>query len=338
MAHRMRHVLVTGGAGFIGANFVHQLLAQRPQVRIWTLDLLTYAGSLTNLDNLPDAGRHRFIHGDVADQAKVTGVLATHDIDTVVHFAAETHVDRSIHGPLAFVHSNITGTGVLLEACRTTWATAAGGRRFHYVSTDEVFGSLAENQPAPTEDAPLAPSSPYSASKAAGEHLALAWHRTFGLPVTISRCTNNFGPRQHAEKFIPTVIRQALLGAPIPIYGDGRNIRDWLAVEDHCAALLQVLERGVNGSAYHISANHPVRNIDLARAICRLLDARRPRAAPHEQLLTAVTDRPGHDWRYALADTRLESLGWRPNRDFSAALAHTVDWYLAAAEGFPARG
>jgi dTDP-glucose 4,6-dehydratase len=333
-----RHLLVTGGAGFIGANFIHRLIAREPSVRVVNLDRLTYAGSLAKLDGLADPSRHTFVEGDICDRALVDRLLREHAIDTVVHFAAESHVDRSISGPGEFVRTNVIGTFTLLEAARDFWLgeqglrgeTLHGARRFHHISTDEVFGTLGEKDPAFRETTPYAPNSPYSASKAASDHFVRAWYHTYGLPVTTSNCSNNYGPRQHPEKLIPTIIRSCVEGTPIPVYGDGRNIRDWLFVDDHCDAIWQVLCRGTLGETYNVGGENEQRNIEIVRAICALMDTRRPQAAPHERLISFVTDRPGHDWRYSV-DTAFiaRELGWRPASRYTEALAVTVDWYLA---------
>ncbi len=330
--YRPENVLITGGAGFIGCNFVRFWLADDPGVRIVTLDLLTYAGSLTNLAELPDPDRHTFIYGDIGDRPLVDRLLREHRIDTVVHFAAESHVDRSISGPAPFVETNLVGTFMLLEAVRDYWRELMLERpvRFHHVSTDEVYGTLGPNDPAFTETTAYAPNSPYSASKAGSDHLVRAYHHTYGLPVTTSNCSNNYGPYQHAEKFIPTVIRSALGGQPIPVYGDGSNIRDWLYVEDHCRGIDSVIRHGRPGETYNIGGHNECSNVTIARQICRLLDQRRPGAAPHEQLIRFVTDRPGHDWRYAIDASKIDrELGWRPRETFTSGIARTVDWLLA---------
>ena len=328
--HKPRRVLVTGGAGFIGANFVEYLLDSDRDVSIVNLDALTYAGSLENLDGVRDNSRHEFVHGDITDASLVNELLGRHSIDTVVHFAAESHVDRSITGPAAFITTNVVGTFTLLEAARTKWS----GRqdvRFHHVSTDEVFGSLTESDPPFRETTPYSPNSPYSASKAGSDHLARAYHHTYGLPVTVTNCSNNYGPYQHAEKFIPTVIRSALAERPIPIYGAGLNIRDWLYVGDHCSAIDLVLRGGAVGETYLVGGRSERRNIDIARQICGILDAVSPRSEGHyAELLTSVTDRLGHDFRYAIDSSRVEDeLGWKPSETFDTGIRRTVEWYLA---------
>ena len=331
MDHRPRNVLVTGGAGFIGCNFIRHLLATDPAIRIITLDLLTYAGSLDNLRELPDPARHRFVQGDICDRPLVDRLLREHAIDTVAHFAAESHVDRSITGPAAFVQTNLVGTFTLLEAARAAWldGKTADRCRFHHISTDEVYGTLKRDDPPFRETTPYAPNSPYSASKAGSDHLVRAYFHTYGLPVVTTNCSNNYGPFQHGEKFIPTVIRSCLLQKPIPVYGDGSNIRDWLYVEDHCRGIDAVIRGGKPGETYNIGGCNEWANLDIAKLICALLDERRPQRAPHERLITFVTDRPGHDWRYAIDAGKMdEELDWQPRETFQSGIAKTVDWYL----------
>ena len=329
-AHTPRRLLVTGGAGFIGTNFVRRILASQPEVEILNLDALTYAGSLSNLSGLDQAypGRHRFIRADIRDRAAVAAVFAEHHPDTVVNFAAESHVDRSIDNPLEFVETNILGVAVLLDAALRSW----GGRsdvRFHHVSTDEVYGSLGA-EGLFREDTPYDPSSPYSASKAGADHLVQAWHRTYGLPTSLTNCSNNYGPWQFPEKLIPLMIANALDGKPLPVYGRGANIRDWLHVEDHCAAVWTVVVRGRSGSAYNVGADNEWTNLDLVRLLCARLDAIRPRSAgSYADLITFVADRPGHDARYAIDSSRLRNeLGWRPAFSFQEGLDATIRWYL----------
>jgi dTDP-glucose 4,6-dehydratase len=332
-AHHPRNVLVTGGAGFIGLNFVRYLLEKYPEVSVVTLDLLTYAGSRADLEAIADPARHVFVHGDIADALLVRDVLSRHRIDTIINFAAESHVDRSIDAPAAFVRTNVVGTFTLLEAARDAWPEGggSGSTRFHQVSTDEVYGSLADDEPPFTERTPYAPNSPYAASKAAADHLVRAYHRTYGLPVTITNCSNNYGPYQHAEKFIPTVIQSCLDGQPIPIYGAGTNVRDWLHVSDHCTAVDLAVRSGRPGETYLVGANNEWRNIDLARQICRLLDELRPLSGKrYEELIASVADRRGHDFRYALDGSKMCSeLGWQPAIGFDDGLRSTVEWYLA---------
>jgi dTDP-glucose 4,6-dehydratase len=342
MEHHPRNVLVTGGAGFIGCNFVRHLLATEPDARIVTLDLLTYAGSLDNLRELPDPTRHTFVQGDICDRPLVDRLLREHAIDTIAHFAAESHVDRSITGPAAFVQTNLVGTFTLLEAARGAWLE--GGRtaehcRFHHISTDEVYGTLKHGDPPFSETTPYAPNSPYSASKAGSDHLVRAYFHTYGLPVVTTNCSNNYGPFQHGEKFIPTVIRSCLLQRPIPVYGDGSNIRDWLYVEDHCRGIDAVIRRGKLGETYNIGGDNEWANINIAKLICALLDQRRPAHAPHERLISFVADRPGHDWRYAIDPRKMsEALSWRPAETFNTGIAKTVDWYLERHATDPAWG
>ena len=342
MEHHPRNVLVTGGAGFIGCNFVRHLLATEPDARIVTLDLLTYAGSLDNLRELPDPARHTFVQGDICDRPLVDRLLREHAIDTIAHFAAESHVDRSITGPAAFVQTNLVGTFTLLEAARGAWLE--GGKtaehcRFHHISTDEVYGTLKHGDPPFSETTPYAPNSPYSASKAGSDHLVRAYFHTYGLPVVTTNCSNNYGPYQHGEKFIPTVIRSCLLQRPIPVYGDGSNIRDWLYVEDHCRGIDAVIRRGKLGETYNIGGDNEWANINIAKLICVLLDQRRPEHAPHERLISFVADRPGHDWRYAIDPRKMsEALSWRPAETFNTGIAKTVDWYLERHATDPAWG
>ena len=328
----MRKVLITGGAGFIGANFVHHWLKTHPGDRVVVLDALTYAGSRLNLKGAEGKSNFRFVHGDICDEPLVNQLMRDEKIDTVVHFAAESHVDRSIDGPDAFIRTNILGTHSLLKAAKAEWAGKPGSFRFHHVSTDEVFGSLGPQDPAFHEHTPYDPSSPYSASKAASDHLVRAYHRTYGLPVTLTNCSNNYGPYQFPEKLIPVIILNALAGRPIPVYGDGKNVRDWLYVADHCSAIDAVIQRGTLGETYNVGGNGERTNIEIVRTICKLLDERRPdsKHRPHESLIKFVQDRPGHDRRYAI-DIRYmkEKLGWQPAEDLASGLARTVDWYLA---------
>lgn len=338
MTYQPRNVLVTGGAGFIGSTYVHHLLAAMPAARVVTLDALTYAGDRANLDGLPDPSRHCFVHGSINDGDLLRRLLREHAIDTVVNFAAESHVDRSIAGPAAFVRTNVDGTFALLEATRDIWigeqglsgAALAAARRFHHISTDEVFGDLAPGAPAFTEASPYAPRSPYAASKAAADHLVRSWQVTFGLPAIITACSNNYGPRQHGEKFIPVVIAACRAGRAIPVYGDGEQRRDWLHVDDHCRGLLAALAVLAPGESRVIGGGLECGNLELARRICVVMDGILPAAAPHAHLLTHVADRPGHDRRYAIDASRLRSeTGWRPEVGLDAGLVATVRWYLA---------
>jgi len=331
----MRHILVTGGAGFIGSNFVHYLLQSEPDVHIINLDALTYAGSLENLKDLPDPSRHVFIHGDITDQEMVDRIFAEYEIDTVVHFAAETHVDRSILDPGAFVQTNVIGTFTLLEAARKAWlvdkTVPRDAVRFHHVSTDEVFGTLSKVDPPFREETAYQPRSPYAASKAASDHFVRAYYTTYGLPISISNCSNNYGPRQFPEKLIPLMILNATNGKPLPIYGDGMQIRDWLYVDDHCEALWKVATQGRVGETYCIGGDNQPANIEIVRTICQILDELQPDSpfTPHEQLMTFVPDRPGHDRRYDIDISKINSeLGWQPRHDLRQGLLATVRWYL----------
>jgi dTDP-glucose 4,6-dehydratase len=330
----LKTLLVTGGAGFIGGNFVLEALAQGG-TRVVNLDALTYAGNLDTLASVADDPNHVFVHGDIGDRALVASLLATHKPQAIVNFAAESHVDRSIDGPAAFVQTNVVGTLSLLEAARDYWksldAAARDDFRFLHVSTDEVYGSLGDSG-AFTEETPYAPNSPYSASKAASDHLVRAFHHTFGLPVLTTNCSNNYGPYQFPEKLIPLIIQRALAGEPLPVYGDGKNVRDWLYVGDHCAAIRRVLESGRPGETYNVGGDAERQNIEVVNVICELLDQRAPRAdgKPRNSQITYVKDRPGHDRRYAIDASKLKSeLGWAPTVGFEEGIARTVDWYLA---------
>jgi dTDP-glucose 4,6-dehydratase len=322
-------LMVTGGAGFIGSAVVRLAVARGHHVV--NVDKLTYAACLDNVAAVADSPLYAFEQADICDRAAMDRIMSAHRPDAVMHLAAESHVDRSIDGPGTFIATNVTGTFTLLEAARGYW-TGQGrpeGFRFHHVSTDEVYGTLGPTGLF-TEDTPYAPNSPYSASKAASDHLVRAWHETYGLPTVISNCSNNYGPFHFPEKLIPVVILNALAGRPIPVYGQGLNVRDWLYVEDHADALLLVCRTGKVGRSYNIGGHNERRNIDLVRTICALLDERRPAGAPHERLITYVTDRPGHDLRYAIDATRIrEELGWTPSVTVEEGLARTVDWYLA---------
>jgi dTDP-glucose 4,6-dehydratase len=336
----MKNVLITGGAGFIGSNFVRYLLRVEPQAQIVNLDALTYAGSLENLKDLPDPARYTFVKGDICDRALVDELLRNHQIDTIVHFAAESHVDRSILGPEQFVRTNIQGTFTLLEAARQFWlqekTLAAGtGVRFHHVSTDEVFGSLGPDDPAFSETTPYAPNSPYAASKASSDHLVRAYDHTYGLPVTITNCSNNYGPYQFPEKLIPLMILNALEGRPLPIYGDGQQIRDWLYVEDHCNAIWTVLMKGRPGETYNVGGGNQPPNLTIVKTLCDILDECQPTSAhvPHNNLIHFVTDRPGHDRRYAMDISKIQrELNWRPQQSLESGLLKTVEWYLENSE------
>ncbi|QTN24277.1 dTDP-glucose 4,6-dehydratase [Rhizobacter sp. AJA081-3] len=330
-------ILVTGGAGFIGANFVLDWIATTGEP-VLNLDALTYAGNLESLKSLAYDSRHVFVRGDIGDRALLDRLLAEHRPRAVIHFAAESHVDRSIHGPGAFIKTNIEGTYTLLEAVRAHWSCLAGDAksafRFHHVSTDEVYGSLGPGDPAFTETHTYEPNSPYSASKAASDHLVRAWHHTYGLPVLTTNCSNNYGPYHFPEKLIPLMIVNALAGKPLPVYGDGMQVRDWLYVKDHAAAIRAVLAKGRPGETYNVGGWNERPNIEIVRSICALLDEMRPDAAgSYARLITHVTDRPGHDRRYAIDARKIErELGWRPAETFETGIRKTVRWYLDNAD------
>jgi dTDP-glucose 4,6-dehydratase len=321
-----RTLRVTGGAGFIGSNFVRLVLQSRPTWKVVNYDALTYAGNLENLRDIEKHPDYAFVHGDIRNREAVEHALNKFRCDTIVHFAAESHVDRSISGPAPFIETNVTGTFSLLEEARLSSREV----RFLHVSTDEVYGSLGPGDPPFTETNPYAPNSPYAASKAASDHLVRAYHHTYGLPTVTTNCSNNYGPRQFPEKLIPLTIGNALTGKPLPVYGDGRNVRDWLYVEDHCEAVRLVLERGRVGETYNIGGGCEKQNIDVVKAICSLLDELKPRkGGAHAQLISFVQDRPGHDRRYAMASSKMaHELGWRPRESFESGLAKTVRWYL----------
>lgn len=328
-----RRLLVTGGAGFIGANFVHHWCNLYPDDQVVVLDALTYAGDQRNLAALATRENFRFVHGDICDRALVDELLRTENIDTVAHFAAESHVDRSILGPAAFVQTNVVGTFTLLEAFRQHWLAhrEAANYRFLHVSTDEVYGTLAPCDPAFTESTPYAPNSPYSASKAASDHLVRAYYHTYGLPTIITNCSNNYGAYQFPEKLIPLMCINSLIGKQLPIYGDGQNVRDWLYVGDHCHALDVVIHQGVPGEMYNIGGNNEVKNLDLVTMLCDLMDdlATDLPVRPCRNLITFVKDRPGHDRRYAIDATKIKTqLGWTPSVTAKQGLRQTVEWYL----------
>lgn len=321
-------LLVTGGAGFIGSAVVRLAVSRGHDVV--NLDALTYAACLDNVASVANSALYAFEQADIRDRLALDRIFATHRPDAVMHLAAESHVDRSIDAPGDFIETNITGTYHFLEAARAYWTQSGKpqGFRFHHISTDEVFGSLGKTGQF-TEDTPYAPNSPYSASKAASDHLVRAWHETYGLPVVLTNCSNNYGGFHFPEKLIPVTILNAIAGKPIPIYGSGENVRDWLYVEDHADALLTVLERGVNGRSYNIGGENEVRNIDLVHMVCTILDDLRPKGAPHDGLITFVDDRPGHDLRYAIDASRIrQELGWRPSVTLEKGLRQTVRWYL----------
>jgi len=346
----MKSILVTGGSGFIGSNFVHLALQQLPDCRLVNLDKLTYAGNPENLKDVDADSRYRFVRGDICDADLVNRIFAEEEIDTVVHFAAESHVDRSIEGPAEFIRTNITGTFTLLEAARQAWlsdaASAFAGAsankrltphasRFLHVSTDEVYGSLGETGFF-TETTAYDPRSPYSASKASSDHLVSAYGHTFGLPILITNCSNNYGPYQFPEKLIPLIIGNALEGKELPVYGDGKNVRDWLYVGDHCRAVLAVLQGGEVGQTYNVGGNNEKRNIEVVHTICDLLDQKIGLLADgrlRRDLIRFVKDRPGHDRRYAIDATKIkEELGWEPSVDFEEGIRRTIDWYLEHAD------
>lgn len=330
----MRRLLVTGGAGFIGTNFVHYWIKRYPQDRLVVLDALTYAGNLANLDPVKDHPSFRFVHGNICDDVLVNKLFEEEHFDTVVHFAAESHVDRSIIGPDAFIETNIIGTHVLLKAAKRAWldnTTWTGPSRFHHVSTDEVYGSLGPDDPPFTEETPYAPNSPYSASKAASDHLVRAYHHTYGLSTTISNCSNNYGPYQFPEKLIPLCIINLINGKPLPIYGDGKNIRDWLYVEDHCRGIELILEKGKSGETYNIGGNNECSNLQLVETLCTLMDERRRDGAPHRNHIQFVKDRLGHDRRYAINPDKIRrELGFEANCEFPENLNETLGWFLNA--------
>jgi len=330
-------ILVTGGAGFIGSNFVLDWLASSDEPVV-NLDALTYAGNLQNLASLQGHAKHHFVKGDITDRALSDRLLAEHKPRAVLHFAAESHVDRSIHGPGTFIKTNVDGSFQLLEATRAYWQaldeTAKAAFRFHHVSTDEVYGSLSHDAPAFTETHPYEPNSPYSASKAASDHLVRAWHHTYGLPVLTTNCSNNYGPYHFPEKLIPLMIVNALAGKPLPIYGDGQQVRDWLYVSDHCSAIRAVLSRGRIGEVYNIGGWNEMTNQQIVHRVCDLLDELRPHAeGSYRRLITHVKDRPGHDRRYAIDARKIErELGWRPAETFETGIRKTVQWYLDHAD------
>lgn len=331
----MKNVLVTGGAGFIGSNFIRFLQAHEKDVQVINLDALTYAGSLLNLEDIPDLDRHIFIRGDICDRSLVDDILHQYSIDTIVHFAAETHVDRSILGPGQFIQTNVIGTYTLLEAARQSWmvdhTVPLDMVRFHHVSTDEVFGTLSPDDPPFNEETAYSPRSPYAASKAASDHLVRAYHHTYGLPVTISNCTNNYGPYQFPEKLIPLMILHARDGKPLPVYGDGQQVRDWLFVDDHCEAIWKILREGKIGQTYAIGGDNQPANLVIVETICEIMDEVSGNSphVPHRQLIQFVADRPGHDRRYDMDITKIRTeLGWGPRQTLTTGLAQTVQWYL----------
>jgi dTDP-glucose 4,6-dehydratase len=331
---KQRRLLVTGGAGFIGANFVHYWCKHYPTDRVVVLDALTYAGNRRTLAPLDSHPNFKFVQGDICDRPLIDALLQEEAIDTVVHFAAESHVDRSILGPDAFVRTNVVGTFTLLESFRQHWMSCDRPQdyRFHHVSTDEVYGSLSPTDPAFSETTPYAPNSPYSASKAGSDHLVRAYHHTYGMPTTITNCSNNYGPYHFPEKLIPLMCINILMGKPLPVYGDGQNVRDWLYVEDHCSAIDAVLRRGLVGETYNVGGNNEVKNIDLVQMLCALMNEMAPNlpVKPAESLITFVKDRPGHDRRYAINSAKLQTeLNWTPSVTVQEGLRRTVEWFLS---------
>jgi dTDP-glucose 4,6-dehydratase len=330
----MKNYLVTGGAGFIGANFIRHILLTEPDIHIVNLDALTYSGSLENLKDLPDESRHTFVHGNICDRGLVAGLLVEHQIDVMVHFAAESHVDRSITNPDEFIRTTIVGTFTLLDCAKEYWADTlhrSDGFRFHHISTDEVYGSLSQGDPAWTEETPYAPNSPYSASKAASDHLVRSYGHTYGLPYTLTNCSNNYGPYQFPEKLIPLMVINALAGKPLPVYGDGMQVRDWVHVEDHCEAVALVVKHALNGSSYNVGGDNQTANLHIVQSICQVLDEVVPLAdgSSYNKLIAYVTDRPGHDRRYAMNISKItRDLGWKPKHTFDAGLRDTVIWYV----------
>lgn len=328
-----KNILVTGAAGFIGCNFVRLMLNKYDKIKIISYDKLTYAGSLENLHDVMDDFRHVFVQGDVCDRQLVAKTLREYTVDTVVHFAAESHVDNSITGPEVFFQTNVMGTLSLIDEARRYWQDEMGWDemqcRFHHVSTDEVYGTLEKDDPAFTEKTPYLPNSPYSASKAGSDHIIRSYFHSYKLPVTMSNCSNNYGPYQHQEKLIPVIIQACIEQKPIPIYGDGSNIRDWLHVEDHCLAMDLIIRQGKTGETYNIGGDNELSNLDLARKICQQMDDVSPDNKPHDKLIKFVEDRKGHDWRYAIDNTKIcEELGWKPAQDFKSLLRSTVEFSL----------
>jgi len=331
----MKQMLVTGGAGFIGSNFVRYILTKVPDLNVINLDALTYAGRMENLEDILEHPRHHFVQGDICNQDLVQRLLEDNKIDTIVHFAAESHVDRSILGPGQFIQTNVVGTFSMLECARKHWLVdqqfSVDQVRFHHVSTDEVFGSLSLEDPPFSDQTPYAPRSPYSASKAASDHLVQAYFHTYGLPITISNCTNNYGPYQFPEKLIPLIIINAVNGKPLPVYGDGKQIRDWLYVIDHCEAIFSILLEGKVGETYLIGGNNQPTNLEIIEEICSILDRILPVSSnvPHKQFIQYVVDRPGHDRRYAMDIRKIkQQLGWKPRESLLSGLRNTVQWYL----------
>jgi dTDP-glucose 4,6-dehydratase len=333
MTYQARNILVTGGCGFIGSNFIHFLAEHDQNYRVVNVDNLSFAANPSNLDQLPQTFHYQFYQADIVDKETMLNILTQHEIDTIVHFAAESHVDRSITDPSLFVRSNVLGTAVLLDAAKSYWFDQKKLEKdaclFYHVSTDEVYGSLGLHDPAFTEQTPYTPNSPYSASKAGADHLVRAYYHTYGLPTVMGNCSNNYGPRQHDEKFIPTIIHACLQEKLIPIYGDGSNIRDWLFVLDHCAAIHHLIKNGQRGETYNIGGNQEKNNLEVVTTIIQLLDQLKPSTAgSYERLMQFVKDRPGHDWRYAINPQKIQQSGWQPEFDFVSGMKKTLAHYL----------
>ncbi|MBX7127516.1 MAG: dTDP-glucose 4,6-dehydratase [Cyclobacteriaceae bacterium] len=326
----VRSILITGGAGFIGSHVVRRMVRQYPQYHILNLDKLTYAGNLENLRDVEGSPNYHFVKGDICDSALLDNLFAEEKIDGVIHLAAESHVDRSLESPLEFVQTNIIGTVTLLQAAKRAWAGKYEGKRFYHISTDEVYGSL-DHGGYFTEQTPIDPQSPYSASKAGSDHFVKAFHNSYKLPVVLSRCSNNYGPNHFPEKLIPLLINNIMQNKPLPVYGKGENVRDWLFVEDHASAIDVIFHKGITGNVYNIGGNNEWKNIDLVMLLCQIMDQKLGKVAGSSaSLITYVTDRPGHDLRYAIDATRLQTeLGWKPSVDFQTGLTKTVEWYLA---------
>lgn len=330
----MKNLMVTGGAGFIGSNFIRYLLSVETDIKVINVDALTYAGNAENLKDVENDSRYVFVQGNICDAEGISQILREYQIDTIVHFAAETHVDRSILGPRQFIETNVIGTFTLLEEAKKFWVDESGipleKTRFHHISTDEVFGSLASQEPAWTEETPYSPNSPYAASKASSDHLVRAYGRTYKLPFTMTNCSNNYGPYQFPEKLIPVIILNAMDGKPLPVYGDGRQIRDWLHVEDHCEAIYLVLKKGKVGETYNVGGVNQPTNLEIVETICEILDEAHPSGAPHKNLIQFVKDRLGHDRRYDIDTKKISTeLGWSPRHTLTVGLRDTVLWYLS---------
>ncbi|HFF3670066.1 dTDP-glucose 4,6-dehydratase [Legionella pneumophila] len=337
MKNRINNLLVTGAAGFIGSNFVKFMIGKYPAIKIVSLDKLTYAGNKANLSGIEECQNHLFVQGDILDKNLVLSLLREHEIDTLVHFAAESHVDNSIDNPQIFLETNVIGTFTLLEAARIYWLNERqwdkSKCRFHHVSTDEVYGSLEKEEPAFTEKNSYQPNSPYSASKASSDHIVRAYLHTYGLPVTTSNCSNNYGPNQHKEKLIPKVVQACVNQLPITVYGNGSNVRDWLYVMDHCEAIDAVIQKGMVGEVYNIGGNNELDNLSLIKMICQMMDDFKPMEKPYDSLITFVEDRKGHDKRYAIDNSKIQKeLGWAPQGDFMHKLSNTIKYYLTRYE------